>query len=45
MPFLIMDDPFLFLDKENFAATANMMKELSRGKQIIYFSCHESREI
>ena len=33
------------LDKENLVATAKMLKELSKGKQIVYFSCHESRKI
>ena len=45
VPFIIMDDPFITLDKENLVATAKMLEELSKGKQIVYFSCHESREI
>lgn len=45
VPFIIMDDPFINLDKENLVATAKMLKELSKGKQIVYFSCHESRKI
>ena len=45
VPFIIMDDPFINLDKENLVAVAKMLKELSKGKQIIYFSCHESRKI
>ena len=45
LPFIIMDDPFVHLDKKNFAATAKLLKTLSANKQIIYFCCHESRNI
>ena len=45
VPFIIMDDPFITLDKENLVATAKMLEELSKGKQIVYFSCHESRKL
>ncbi len=45
VPFIIMDDPFITLDKENLTATAKMLEELSKGKQIVYFSCHESRKL
>ncbi|HPV69943.1 MAG TPA: AAA family ATPase [Bacilli bacterium] len=44
-PFTIMDDPFVSLDKNNIRAVAALMKEISSSKQIIYFSCHESRKI
>lgn len=45
MPFIIMDDPFVFLDSEHFSKTKELMNELSADKQIIYFCCHESRKI
>ena len=45
VPFIIMDDPFVALDNENLIATIKMLEQLSKGKQIIYFSCHESRKI
>ena len=45
IPFIIMDDPFINLDKKNLVQTSKMLEELSIGKQIIYFSCHESRKI
>ena len=44
-PFVIMDDPFLGLDKENMKKTAKAVKELCGDVQIIYFCCHESRKI
>ena len=45
VPFIVMDDPFVTLDNENLVAAAKMLEQLSKGKQIIYFSCHESRKI
>ncbi len=45
VPFIIMDDPFVALDSDNFNAIVDMLNVLSKGKQIIYFSCHESRKI
>lgn len=45
VPFIIMDDPFVMLDDENIRASINLIKELSKKEQIIYFSCHESRKI
>ncbi|MCH5148126.1 MAG: AAA family ATPase [Clostridiales bacterium] len=44
-PFVIMDDPFINLDKDNMQNTAKAVKELTGSVQIIYFCCHESRKI
>lgn len=44
-PFVIMDDPFINLDKENMQNTAKAVKEFGKNVQIIYFCCHESRSI
>ncbi|MBQ9448625.1 MAG: AAA family ATPase [Acholeplasmatales bacterium] len=44
-PFIIMDDPFVFLDENHFNKTKELVNELSKDKQIIYFSCHKSRII
>ena len=44
-PFIIMDDPFVHLDKEHMGRAQLLLKELARGRQIIYFCCHESRKI
>lgn len=44
-PFVIMDDPFINLDKENMQKTAKAVKEFGDSVQIIYFCCHESRKI
>ena len=44
-PFIIMDDPFVNLDGVNMGGTAEILRELSKDMQIIYFTCHESREV
>lgn len=44
-PFIIMDDPFVFLDKKHMQNTIKVIKELAKDNQIIYFCCHESRNI
>ena len=44
-PFIIMDDPFVHLDKEHMGRAEELLKGLSSGRQIIYFCCHESRNI
>lgn len=44
-PFLIMDDPFVSLDAENFKRVKAAVGELAKCGQIIYFTCHKSREI
>ena len=42
-PFIIMDDPFVNLDKEHIEKTLEFLKSVSKDEQIIYFCCHESR--
>lgn len=44
-PFLILDDPFTPLDGENMAGAKRALRMLSESVQIIYFTCHESREV
>ena len=44
-PFVIMDDPFTSLDETRFTKTKELIKLLSKDKQIIYFSCHPSRDL
>lgn len=44
-PFIIMDDPFVFLDEKHIRNTVKVIKELAKDNQIIYFCCHESRKI
>ena len=44
-PFLIMDDPFVNLDKEHIGKVTEFLKEIAENEQIIYFCCHESRKL
>ena len=44
-PVLILDDTFASLDEETLERAKNLLTELSSSVQIIYFTCHESRDI
>ncbi len=44
-PFIVMDDPFVHLDAEHLKRTLALVQELAKEKQIVYFCCHESRQI
>ncbi|MBS1455640.1 MAG: AAA family ATPase [Clostridia bacterium] len=45
LPFVIMDDPFVFLDKKHLGEVKVLLEKLSETSQIIYFCCHESRNL
>ena len=45
IPFVILDDPFIGLDDENFSDMKKLICDLSKDRQLIYFTCHESRKI
>ena len=42
---IVLDDPFASLDSEKLPKAMALLKELSKDWQVIYFTCHESREI
>ncbi len=42
-PFIILDDPFTALDDKKVDAALKLIKEFSKEKQIIYFTCSKSR--
>lgn len=44
-PVLILDDTFASLDKDTLERAKNLLSELSSSVQIIYFTCHESRDV
>ena len=44
-PFFIMDDPFVNLDQKKTEAALDFLKQLSKEYQILYFTCHESRNL
>ena len=43
--FMVLDDPFVSLDADNMADVSKLLRKLSEDRQIIYFTCHESRRI
>ena len=45
LPFVILDDPFIGLDDNNFESMKNLIRDLANDRQIIYFTCHDSRKI
>ncbi len=42
---IIMDDLFVNLDENNLRGALEFIKKLSLKRQIIYFTCHSSRQI
>ena len=42
-PFVILDDPFVNLDKKNLDRMKELLTAISEEKQMLYFTCHESR--
>lgn len=44
-PFVVMDDPFVYLDGEHLERAKKLVTALSEKTQILYFCCHESRAI
>lgn len=43
-PFLVLDDPFVNLDDEKMTRGKQLLIELEKDYQVIYFTCHNSRE-
>ena len=44
-PFVVLDDPFSGFDDRRLAAALKLLRELSRDKQIIYFTCTDGRAV
>ncbi len=44
-PFVILDDPFISLDKDNMEKISKTVRMASKDRQIIYFCCHDSRNV
>ena len=43
-PFLILDDPFVNLDENRTKGAIRFLAEIAKEYQVIYFTCHSSRE-
>lgn len=44
-PFILLDDPFVAMDDSKTAAAISLLCEFANERQIIYFTCSESRAI
>lgn len=44
-PFILLDDPFTSFDDKKTGAAIKLLRELSKEKQIIYFTCSKSRSV
>ena len=42
-PFLVLDDPFVNLDKGKLDNALDLLQQVSKQYQIIYLTCHDSR--
>ena len=44
-PFIILDDPFINLDDKNLKVAKEIVMEESKKYQIIFLTCHSSRQL
>lgn len=44
-PVIVLDDPFINLDEDKTKRGLDLLKEIAKERQIIYFTCHESRMV
>lgn len=44
-PFIVFDDPFVNLDKDKLEGALQLLREIAKEYQVIYFTCHESRGV
>lgn len=44
-PFIVLDDPFVYLDQNHIDNAKKFIDEIKQEKQIIYMTCHESRKM
>lgn len=45
LPFLLLDDPFYSLDEINLKRLKLAINKLSKTNQLVYFTCHSSRNV
>ena len=43
-PFILLDDPFINLDPPKVEGGMRFLEAIARDHQVIYFTCHESRQ-
>lgn len=44
-PILILDDPFTDLDGDKIKEALSLLQEIAKDRQVLYFTCHESRMV
>jgi|GEM_PF-3726169 len=44
-PFVVLDDPFVNFDDNTLEAAKNEIQSISEDYQVLYFTCHSSRQI
>ena len=44
-PAVILDDPFVNLDDDKIPKALQLVRNMAKEKQVLYFACHKSREI
>ena len=44
-PFIILDDPFINLDDKNLKVAKEIVMEEAKKYQIIFLTCHSSRQL
>ena len=44
-PILILDDPFTDLDSEKIKEALSLLQTIAKERQVLYFTCHESRMV
>lgn len=44
-PFIVFDDPFVNLDKDKLEGALQLLKEIAKEYQVVYFTCHDSRRV
>lgn len=45
LPFVILDDPFTALDSDKLERAKELLRQISREKQVVYFTCSKERMI
>ena len=45
LPFLVLDDPFISYDDERGARARKLLSAIAKERQILYFTCSDSRDI
>ena len=44
-PFVVLDDPLVNFDEDKLKVVIDLLKDISKNLQIVYFTCHKSRII